>query len=187
MSVPGERLCLELLAKYQIHTGIIEHSRLVADVAVFLAEALRRSAGAGVDVGVEVDIEVDLVRAGALLHDIGKTKLLAANSNHAEAGARIVEKEGHGELVEVIRRHQVDAVLEPARKLRTWEEKIVFYTDKLVTREVLPLEERFADLRKRYPKLVGLFDLAEPRVRQLEAEIFANLDFTPDELVRQFA
>lgn len=185
MSIPDEKRCLELLDEYRLPEGIVEHSRLVAEVAVFLAEAVNRAAASRGAAVVPVDVE--LVRAGALLHDIGKTTAWVVAPNHAENGARIVEKEGHAELAEIVRRHLVDAVLEPARALRTWEEKLVFYADKVVTRQVLPVVERFADLRKRYPKLNELFDRAEPLVLELENEIFAGLGLTPEELPRRFS
>lgn len=188
MSIPGEKRCLELLEKYKLAAGIVEHSVLVAKVAVFLAEALKRSLRDGDrGAGGETGIDVDLVRAGALLHDIGKTTVFSESRSHAENGALILEREGHGELAEIVRRHLVDAVLEPSRALETWEQKLVFYADKVVTREVISLRERFGDLRARYPQLLALFEYAEPLVLRLEDEIFSRLDFTPADMVSQFA
>ena len=110
--------CIEILRRYELPEGIIGHSRRVARVAEFIADKLKAS-GHPVDTGNVV--------AGALLHDIGKSKVHKRQSavNHAEASAEIVAREGLEELVPIVSRHILDAIISENHPPLAWEEKIV--------------------------------------------------------------
>ncbi|MHB0884528.1 MAG: HD domain-containing protein [Bacillota bacterium] len=171
--VPTEAECLKLLAKYRFPEGAWTHVTTVAAVAVFLAEELKRT-------GLPVRTEV--VRAAALLHDLGKSPGLPRDVDHATSSARVVAGLGYTELVEPIRRHIVHSVLDPESGPRTLEEKLVYYADKLVARDYVGLAARFKDLKRRYPQDATTFDRCRPLVEAMEEGLFAPLTFRPADL-----
>ena len=130
--IPDEAGALRIHRKYGSVPVIVEHCRAVERVARIIAGELARR-------GVAVDEEV--VQAGALLHDIGRTRVQTVR--HGYEGAEILRKEGVDErVVEVVKSH-VGAGLsrEEARKLglpdgdyvpRTLEQKVVCFADKMI-------------------------------------------------------
>lgn len=126
-SIPFPQRCVELLRETGCSEAVINHCMFVRDVAVRMAE----KSGA----------DVSLVEAGALLHDIGRSKTYGIF--HAVEGARIAKKLGLPmSIVNIIERH-IGAGLskEEAKKLglpvkdyipETLEEKIVCHADSLI-------------------------------------------------------
>ena len=123
---------MAILAKHKAGPYIVRHCQAVAMAAEIMAvEAERR--------GRAVDREATV--AGALLHDLGRTK--SQTVRHGVEGAEILTNEGvDGKVVEIVRRH-VGAGISPeeAKKLglpdydyipRTIEERIVCFADKMV-------------------------------------------------------
>ena len=107
---------------------VIRHCRAVCELAVEMAERCRE------------DVDVDLVRTGALLHDIGRAE--THGIEHAVVGARIVRELGYPEPVARIVERHVGAGIprEEAEELglppkdyvpETLEEKIVAHADNL--------------------------------------------------------
>jgi putative nucleotidyltransferase with HDIG domain len=167
--------CIEILRRYDLPEGIIDHSRRVARVAEFIADKLKAS-GYPVDLGNVV--------AGALLHDIGKSKVHQRQSaiNHAEASAEIVTREGLEELAPIVSRHILDAIISENHSPLTWEEKIVFYADKIVTHKLVSLEERFNDLRERRLDITHLLDAAYEPTKALESEVLGSAGINWEDL-----
>ncbi len=130
--IPDEAGALQIHGKYGSSPLIVEHCRAVARIAKIIARGLATK-------GVSVDERV--VLAGALLHDIGRTRVQTVR--HGYEGSEIVRGEGVNENVaEVVKRH-VGAGISPeeARRLglpdgdyipRTLEEKVVCFADKMV-------------------------------------------------------
>ena len=130
--IPSEGEAMAILAKHKVGPYIVRHCQAVAMAAEIMAvEAERR--------GRAVDREATV--AGALLHDLGRTK--SQTVRHGVEGAEILTNEGvDGKVVEIVRRH-VGAGISPeeAKKLglpdydyipRTIEERIVCFADKMV-------------------------------------------------------
>jgi len=125
--IPYPTECIELLEKSGCSEKVIKHCMAVRDVAVKIAK--------------KANADVKLVEAGALLHDIGRSK--THGIYHAVEGAKIAKKLGLPEsIVRIIERH-IGAGLpaEEAKKLGlpvkdyipvTLEEKIVCHADSLV-------------------------------------------------------
>jgi uncharacterized protein len=119
-------------AKHGTGVYIVRHCQAVAMAAKIMAdEAVRR--------GHAVDEKA--VIAGALLHDIGRSR--SQTVMHGALGAEILEKEGvDKKVVEIVRRHVGAGISsEEAKKLglpefdyipRTLEERIVCFADKMV-------------------------------------------------------
>ncbi len=163
-----------LIARYALPDWLRRHSAVVRDIAAELAEALSAH-GAAVD--------VDAVVAGAWLHDVGKSPLVAGDPrDHGELGALILAAEGMPALAELARRHPVYAIRDPERAPRTLEEKIVHYADRRGGLELLSIEERLREQAARFPESAAAILACLEPVRALERELFAKLSFAPDEL-----
>lgn len=125
--VPTPKECLDLLKKSGCSEEVIRHSKAVRDIAVKIAK--------------RAHADIELVEAGALLHDIGRSK--THDIYHVLEGMKIARKLGLPEsIINIIGRH-VGAGLsaEEAERLnlppdnyipRTLEEKIVCHADNLV-------------------------------------------------------
>lgn len=131
-SWPGHDECRRLLERAGCAPAILEHTVAVERVAQPIAKALDRN-------GHHVDLA--LVRAGALLHDVGRS--LTHGLDHANVGAGLLRSWGLPEtLCLVVERHTGGGIdEEEARTLglppkdytpRSIEEKIVCQADNLV-------------------------------------------------------
>jgi len=160
--------CLKLLDKHGIQGKVLNHILKVEKIAVFLGEKLKEK-------GFLIDIE--LLQASALLHDIGKNYADHSKMNHVEAGEIILKSEGFPEVAEIIRKHSINAIVEEDKVPRTWEEKLVYYADRRAKEDQLvSVDERISDLKKRYPDINSFIDNAEPKIKLLEKEIFEKID-----------
>jgi len=125
--LPSEEECIDMLSKQGCSQEVIDHCISVKNLAVKIAEL------AGAD--------VELVKVGALLHDIGRSR--THGISHGIEGAKIArELNLPDEVVNIIERH-IGAGLtkEEAVKLglppkdytpKTLEEKIVAHADNLI-------------------------------------------------------
>lgn len=163
--------------------NIRRHSFLVARVAELLQKGLTESGRAA------AVPERELVVAGALLHDIAKSKCLMEKCRHAEVGAALCDDLGYPQVAEIVLNHVVLSDFGPKRYVagdfRATE--LVFYADKRVRHdEVVSLDERleyilgkYADNNPHYEALIlKNFQLC----RTLEHQLFAFLDFSPTDL-----
>ncbi len=174
-----EALCMRILGRYELPDGVIEHSVKVAEVARFIAMRLIKRGE---------DVNLEQVVAGALLHDVGKSArhMRRGARNHAEASAEIVQAEGLPELTGIVARHILDSIISVDDYPRNWEEKVVFYADKIVTRRLVTVEERFADLHERRADITDLLAASLPPTKALEAEILTAAGLTWADLAARF-
>jgi uncharacterized protein (TIGR00295 family) len=139
---PSEEEALRIHRKCGSNDAIVRHCRTVAKVTAILAVEFRRQ-------GKEIDSNAAV--AGALLHDIGRSRVQTVR--HALVGSEILEGEGVDEVVvQIVRRH-IGAGIAPeeAKTLglpdldyipKTREQVIVCFADKMVDGEkVRPFEE----------------------------------------------
>jgi len=124
---PSSEECINLLKKTGCSNSVINHCKAVRDIAVKIAK--------------KTDADRNLVEAGALLHDIGRST--THGISHAVEGAKIAVKLGMpNSIICIIERH-IGAGLskEEAKKLGlavrdyiplTLEEKIVCHADNLI-------------------------------------------------------
>lgn len=142
---------------------IIRHCEAVASLCAVIADALRRRG---------VLVRMELLLAAARTHDLLRfvdfresaapdfpapsTDILAVWSaqkeaypscTHEEAAGLFLRRQGFGALATVVETHGVRAFA----KLRTVEQKILYYADKRTMGEqTVSLDERFADFAARY-------------------------------------
>ena len=125
--IPNPSECLNLLKEIGCSDYVIKHCIVVRDVAVKIAK--------------KANADVTIVEAGALPHDIGRSK--THDINHAVEGGKIAKKLGlPEEIIRIIERHLGAGLpAEEAKKLglpekdfipETLEEKIVCHADSLV-------------------------------------------------------
>jgi len=165
MNIPTREECINLLKEYNVPEDTQKHCKAVNKVAVFLAKKLKEKG---------VDIDVDLVSAGSLLHDIGKSEGEPAKG-HAERGYELL-KEKYPEVAEIVKVHSFFKVPET----KTWEQKVVNYSDKRAVLEIITFKERLEDWQERLnleldPELVN-------EELEIEKEIFNIIELEPDKL-----
>ncbi len=125
--IPSYDECIELLKTNGCSKEVISHCLAVRNIAVKIAK--------------KANANIELVEAGALLHDIGRSK--THGLKHIVEGSKIAKKLGlPEELVLIIERHIGAGIpLEEAKKLglpkkdfipKTLEEKIVCHADNLI-------------------------------------------------------
>ena len=174
-SAPDKRECFRLIHGAGTLDHIVAHSVQVCRVAMLIADGLREEVPT---------LRRDMVRAGALLHDITKTRSLTTGERHAESGGRYLSEKGFPAVGDIVRQHvRLDEFL---RSGPVTEAEIVNYADKRVLHDaVVPLEQRLAYILERY----GTNPEFEARIRTLwantltlEAHLFRDLDITPEEI-----
>jgi uncharacterized protein len=160
---------LRLLRENHCSKKVISHCKAVADLALETASVLEIR-------GFKIDFA--LVEAGALLHDIGRSKTHSVH--HAVVGAEIAEAAGLPDsVVAIIKRHVGGGITASEAEELGWpedvyvpvtlEEKVVAYADKLIekgkrapidiTIEKLEVErkpEAAERVRKLYNEITGL-------------------------------
>lgn len=174
--IPSEEDCLRILDEEGCKPSVIQHVCTVQMVAVAMAER------SGAD--------IELVRAGALLHDLGRAK--TQGIMHVPEGVRIArERHLPEELVMLIQRH-VAAGLTTAEAValglppgdyvpRSLEEKIICHADNLVkgSEGIQTLAEAMAEMVRR-----GHVVTAE-RMQAMHAELSQACAAEIDDMVRE--
>jgi putative nucleotidyltransferase with HDIG domain len=141
--VPGREECAALWDRYAMPPHIRDHSRLVADFAVLLAERAR-------ELGARIHVPSAL--AAGLLHDLGKLYAIDHGGSHAQIGAAWVMAETRNpHIAQGVARHvcwdwEIDLQQE------AWLPWFcLIYADKRVMHDtVVSARERYEDIRARY-------------------------------------
>jgi uncharacterized protein len=167
---PSENEAINLLTKTGCSPEVIRHCKAVADLATRIAKKIA---------GNEIVVDVDLVRIGALLHDLGRAR--THGIEHAIVGADIARSLSlPTPTVRIIERHIGSGMTAaeaarlglPKRNFlpRSLEEKIVLYADKLIegSRE-LGFEEALTAFSMKLGRVLG--SPAIKRLKQLHSEL----------------
>ncbi len=173
--MPSERQCLRILREEGCKVSVIQHVCTVKSIA----EEMAKRSGA----------DLKLVRAGALLHDVGRSRTQGVM--HVAESARIARQRGlPEELVRVIERHVAAGLTQREAKglglpdgnymPETLEEKIVCHADNLVKGPsgTQTLEEALSEIvRRGYP-------VTAERMRAMHAELSERCGIDVDDIVR---
>ena len=173
--IPTREECMRLMEQYGMLEHIVHHSLEVARVALFLSLELNKK-GQKIDLG--------LVEAASLLHDLAKTECLTTKEDHARAGCQLLKRMGYKRVGEVVAQHiWLEKEEDPSA---VSEEEIVNYADKRVMHDrIVPLEERFDDLIKRYgkhPNARNTLEQLQKEICSIENKIFIILQIDPKTL-----
>ncbi|MEM0138595.1 MAG: HDIG domain-containing protein [Thermoplasmatales archaeon] len=178
LRIPDRDECIGLLKKYGADDRLLRHSEACARVAINMGS------GCGAD--------VNLIQAGALLHDIGRT--VTNDISHGVQGYRILKREGYDEIIARFCSTHVGAGLlrKTARKFRlpdldyiprTLEEKIVCNADTLLRgSKVARIEEICEDYRNKglaseVPRLMSLYNYLERKCKfSIETLLSLNVE-----------
>lgn len=159
---PSREECLKILNKIGCPKRVINHLLTVTDLALKIAKRFPKA-------------DLELVEAGGLLHDMGRSK--THGITHAVEGAKMARELGLPvEINKIIERHICAGIPKmsaielglPARDYIpiTIEEKIIAHADNLVEGERRCTISRSVQILQNQ----GLFEVAE-RVRQLHVEL----------------
>lgn len=177
--IPSYEKCLEAWDRYSMLDNIRAHSLLVARIALLLAKNLRAQG---------FPVSVAKTTAGALMHDIAKTRSIQSGEDHSELGRRICLTHHFDEIADIVAEHV---------RLRSFdlngvysEKELVYYADKRVNHDrVVSLEERLEYIISRYgaddPDRCSAIRSNFGRCRSIERKIFSKLDFGPEALEHQ--
>lgn len=128
------------MKRYNMLTNIMQHSVQVMNVAMALVANLRDPDA----------VQSSLVLAGALLHDIAKTRTIGSKElRHDMIGGQIMRELGYDAIAEIVESHVVFEGFRPEGGLEARE--LVFYADKRVMHEtIVSIDDRVDDLVQRY-------------------------------------
>lgn len=160
--------------------SLLLHSQSVAAVAYLLAIWLRQNGE---------DVDPILAHRGGLLHDLAKVSPARSGNhplNHGEAAALLLSNYGQPELAQIARRHLLFSLIIPQECPQSWEEKLVYFADKLVEGSgVVTFTERLQALRSRYKMEEVKHPISQivPALENLQAEICQAIHLPSVELV----
>jgi putative hydrolase of the HAD superfamily len=166
--------CLEQGFSYQMW----QHVQLVAALAYQLAAWLREKGQS---------VNPILAHRGGLLHDVAKitARQIQTRANHAEVAGSLLNERQQPALAEIARRHIIYAILDAKTAPRTWEEKLVYFADKLAEGgQLVDVEKRLEGLEKRHPAEATLIEQVRQPVLALKEEIANAAGKKPAGLVR---
>jgi len=147
---------------------VIRHCKAVMNLALEIAERCKEKG---------IDVDINLVKVGALLHDIGRSKTHSVD--HAVVGAEIARSlELPPQIVSIIERHiGAGITADEAEKLgwpsgsympQTIEERIVAYADKLIeSSRRVPINRTIQDFENK----LGSNHPAVGRLKKLHEEM----------------
>jgi putative nucleotidyltransferase with HDIG domain len=175
--VPTYGEATALWKTYQLPQQKQQHCHLVATLALFFASKFEEK---------KIVVEKDLLLAAALLHDIDKNMVFISGEDHPDAAVRILTEIGMGEVARIVKTHPLHAILDPVIAPKTWEEKILFLSDKMVKYDIIGVEERFR-LWKEEPLPAieqKLLIAAFSKVKELEQNICTTIGLSMPEVIQ---
>jgi len=177
--VPTYTEAVELWKTYNLPENKQRHSLHVAKLALYIASQLQKK---------QITIQTNTLLIAALLHDIDKNIPQRVGEKHPDTGVRILTEIGMPEIAHIVKTHPLHAICDDRIIPRTWEEKILFLSDKMVKYDIITVEERFSlwqqeELPKKEQELLIS---AFPKVKELEQFVCTTLGLTPTEVI-QFA
>jgi putative hydrolase of the HAD superfamily len=153
------------------------HVHLIARIAEHLAQRLR-------DAGEDVDPV--LAHRGGLLHDMAKLSAKQAGHSHELMAAEILIQRGQPELAEIARRHAMWAPLTEGQQPETWEQKLVYYADRIGQHDrLVGIDARLLEIAQRRPELRDRIEDYRAAALAQEAEIASRLGVGVPELWRE--
>lgn len=167
-SIPNYFECLQILQNASTPSNVIDHTIFTAQTAISISKILKKKF---------LNLNCELILAGALLHDIGRSK--SHKLNHAVIGGQILKELNLPDsLIWIVERHIFAGITKeetvelelPFRDFlpQTLEEKIVAYSDNVSKRDsILSLNE----VVKRYTRYLPQNHPIIIRVRVLHNEI----------------
>jgi uncharacterized protein len=177
MKIPSYNRCIQILKENDTPKNIWLHNRKVNAIAMFIANKL-------IEKGININI--DIVDKACLLHDVKKFHEIKGiiKDMHENEGKILIEKEGYPEIADLISKHKTESLT--SKKLKKWEEKVVFYSDKRVMHDkIVSIDERMEDGWNRYKDNThysGDKKVVSKLMHELEKQIFKKLSMKPEDI-----
>jgi putative nucleotidyltransferase with HDIG domain len=169
--------CLDWLRQESAQENLIHHCLAVAACAYWTAAWLKQS-------GIEVDPLV--AHRGGLLHDLDKISGRESGYPHGVWSSELLKRKGYPQIARIAERHVISRILESDRAPETWEEKLVFYADKLVEgSDFVGLHARLQALEGRYPQYAGQIHAGLSLIQAMEDLVLENTGFTRGEFYKR--
>ena len=151
--IPTPEECQVILGEiHPVSPRILNHGRATARVATALAEEINQAGG---------QVDIDLVRVGALLHDLAK-----GEPDHARTGGQWLCETGFPRVGEVAAAHTQPEI---DRSGPITEEELVFLADKyLQCDRRVSIAERFQPALERFAAIPEALSLAKGRLELAE-------------------
>ena len=173
--LPGVSEARYWLIEQNATPNLLVHIDMVACLSYLMAVWLRVSGLA---------VNPILAHRGGLLHDLAKISARNNSLSHGELAARLLEERGQPALARIAVSHMLFNIHHPENAPRTWEEKIVYYADKLVEQnQVVSMDLRLRALRERYSLDARAVEEVSTAMLSLEREISTAIGCSPTDLV----
>ncbi len=177
-SLPDPQTCYLWCLEQGFNYHLWQHVQLVAALAYQMSAWLRKKGE---------NVNPIMAHRGALLHDLGKltAKRIQTKANHAEVAASLLRERQQPELAEIARRHIIYSILDAENAPRSWEEKLVYFADKLAEEaRLVEVEERLAGLQKRHHLEASQIEQVRQPIMAMKEEIAAAAGRKSVDLVR---
>ncbi len=173
--IPNRQQCLILWDKFHLPSQKRIHVEEVTKLARHFASKFKVPCLAGRQESSKFKINQELVEAGAMLHDIDKGVKPQKGERHPDTAVRVLNDMGLTQVAEIVKKHPLHAILDAHLKPQTWEEKIVFLSDKMTKYEIIGVDARFKLWYRENlpPHAVEMLNKSYPLVKSLEQEILA--------------
>jgi len=130
-NIPTKDECAAIFLKYKTPAQVIEHGKAVSEISGRIVNLLNDTC--------RYSLDADLIKTGALLHDVVKDR-----PKHADEGAAVLEYLGYHEIAGIIASHMDIEFEEKNHNIDG--AAIVYLADKLTKDDrLISLEERFAE------------------------------------------
>lgn len=174
--IPTDQQIFALWDKYHLPPHKRAHVVLVDRVAQFLAGKVEKTE--------HVKIDKPLLHVAALTHDIDKAIPRRINEQHPDTAVRVIKEEGMEKVANLVRTHPLHAILDQSISPKSWEEKLLYLSDKMVKDTIITVDERFALWRAEHlpRKAMEQLDAAYPKVKALEQEICTAVGIDPKDI-----
>lgn len=180
---PSISECYKYADDFGMYNNIRAHSRQVARVALAISDGLKRFGKTKVLPNRRMTV------AGALMHDIAKTKCIENDCRHGIEGQIICEELGYPEIGHIVIQHIILKPFQEEEYKRGHFEPatIVHYADKRVLHDqIVSIDERLSYITERYgrndPDIISGIAKNFQACQQLEDHLFSYLDFSPQQL-----
>ena len=176
LTLPDYPTCVSMLIQSGASHNLIQHVSTVAAAAYQFSLWLQSN---------RIEVDPILAHRGGLLHDLGKMKALRLGekkNDHGQMGAQLLMQSGLPQLADVAQRHLLFAILDSSSGPQTWEQKLVYFADKLAEgSRLVTVQERITALKNRYHIDNDLINRLMPALLGLQEQISSAIKMTPDE------
>lgn len=174
--IPEAETVVQLWDTYSLPPYKRNHCTLVAKLAVWFARELMRT-------DATITIDIPLLESAALLHDIDKSIPRRTGEHHPDTGVRVLRELGYTRLADIIRTNPLHSILDQTIAPNTWEEKLLYLSDKMVKHAIGTVDTRFALWRaEQLPSdAMAVLDITYPMVKELERDVCSRIGILPEE------